>query len=173
MSCSSSEMDPDEMLVPLNVFDEPETFRPPPPPPTCRIYVREPSAVQGGEPAQLRLNLVGGHSLWAHHLWNAGLSMARYLDRHKSLVAGKTTLELGAAAGTPSLIAAINGAACTVITDYPDQPLLDNIEKNGDENAGEAKQAGRVHTVVSEMVVGEVHDCIAERCILIRRCFAV
>jgi nicotinamide N-methyltransferase len=39
-------------------------------------------------------------------------------------------LELGAGAALPSLIAAANGASKTVVTDYPDQELIENIEYN-------------------------------------------
>lgn len=43
-------------------------------------------------------------------------------------------LELGAGAGLPSLTAAICGAEKVVITDYPDQSLVDNMTWNADVN---------------------------------------
>jgi EEF1A N-terminal glycine/lysine methyltransferase len=61
-------------------------------------------------PQTLSLRLVGQHSLWAHHLWNAGRVLANYFDTHPSLVREKNVLELGAGAALPSLIAACNGA---------------------------------------------------------------
>jgi nicotinamide N-methyltransferase len=68
-----------------------------------------------------------------HHLWNAGRTTSTYLEQHASdLVKGKTVLELGAGAGLPSLICAINGAKRVVVTDYPDVELIDNLRYNVD-----------------------------------------
>jgi nicotinamide N-methyltransferase len=64
---------------------------------------------QPNEP--LQLELVGHHSLWAHELWNAGIVMGQYFEEHPDLVCGKTTLELGAGAAVPSLIASLLGSA--------------------------------------------------------------
>ena len=58
------------------------------------------------------------------------MSMANYLDSHKSMVQGKRVIELGAAAALPSLICAINGASWVAMTDYPDPELIQNIQKN-------------------------------------------
>jgi nicotinamide N-methyltransferase len=41
-------------------------------------------------------------------------------------------LELGAGAGLPSLVCALNGAARVVVTDYPDAELIDNLRYNID-----------------------------------------
>ncbi|KAJ3339185.1 nicotinamide n-methyltransferase [Kappamyces sp. JEL0680] len=109
------------------MFEEPSDFRPPSPLPTTSSFRR-----QNGQ--ELTVHLPPQHSLWAHKLWNAGQSLAHYLDSHCDLVAGKRVLEMGAAASLPSMIAAINGAALTVSTDYPDPVLLDNIAKNARAN---------------------------------------
>jgi predicted nicotinamide N-methyase len=61
-------------------------------------------------PSTLTLRLVGQHSLWAHHLWNAAKVLADYFDLHPELVKGKTVLELGAAGALPSFTTACNGA---------------------------------------------------------------
>jgi nicotinamide N-methyltransferase len=42
----------------------------------------------------------------------------------------KSILELGAGAGLPSLVAAINGARNVVVTDYPDADLVENLRYN-------------------------------------------
>lgn len=64
-------------------------------------------------------------------LWNAGRTISDYLEIHaSSLVQGRTVLELGAGAGLPSIVCAINGAAQVVVTDYPDVDLVQNLEYN-------------------------------------------
>ncbi|UZJ52472.1 hypothetical protein CBS101457_001792 [Exobasidium rhododendri] len=114
----------------VDLFTEPEGFRPPTPPPTKATY-RLPI-----EPHQtVHLTLVGSHPLWAHHLWNASPTLSNYIcDDQIKLVRGKTVLELGAAAGLPSIVAHLLGASKVVTTDYPDSQLIDNLQLNVDDN---------------------------------------
>jgi nicotinamide N-methyltransferase len=64
-------------------------------------------------------------------LWNAGRTTSTYLEeRADELVKNKTVLELGAGAGLPSLVCALNGAARVVVTDYPDPDLIENLRYN-------------------------------------------
>ena len=66
-----------------------------------------------------------------HLLWNAGRTVSEYLEENrKTLVEGKAILELGAGAGLPSLVCALNGAATVVTSDYPDSELVDNLKHN-------------------------------------------
>lgn len=59
--------------------------------------------------------------------------MTDYLYDHKeSLVRGRDILELGAGAGLPSIAAAIWGAKNVVVTDYPDEDLVENMMINVD-----------------------------------------
>lgn len=44
----------------------------------------------------------------------------------------KTVLEIGAAAGVPSIVSAVLGARCTVMTDYPDPDLVGNMRYNAE-----------------------------------------
>ncbi|EEB06381.1 nicotinamide N-methyltransferase Nnt1 [Schizosaccharomyces japonicus yFS275] len=111
----------------FDMFEEPKDFRPPSPPPTMVSHMRE-HAMSG--PKEVLLRLVGNHSLWGHYLWNSGIVLADYIDQHPEVVSGKKVLELGAGAGLPSIIAALNGAKSVVCTDYPDNPLIDNIKYN-------------------------------------------
>lgn len=57
--------------------------------------------------------------------------MSKYLQQHgESVIRNKNVLELGAGAGLPSLVSAILGARKVVVTDYPDEDLISNIEHN-------------------------------------------
>lgn len=59
--------------------------------------------------------------------------MTDYLyDHSQELVHGRTVLELGAGAGLPSIAAAIWGAKQVVVTDYPDEDLVENMRMNID-----------------------------------------
>ncbi|KAJ6251601.1 protein n-terminal and lysine n-methyltransferase efm7 [Anaeramoeba flamelloides] len=98
---------------------------------------------------EIILNLVSHHSLWAHHLWNASLTMSSLLegelqDKFKG-VTNESILELGAGGGLPSIIASLLG--CTVIsTDYPDEVLIENLEKNVKKNVKEPQLSNiKVH----------------------------
>ncbi|KAF7760930.1 hypothetical protein Agabi119p4_10339 [Agaricus bisporus var. burnettii] len=108
----------------------PEPDRPPTPPPTFSTYTRH---ISGSDLKDIRIRLVGSHPLWAHHLWNASRSFAAFLDQTR-FCENRTTLELGAGGALPSIIAALTGSTTTVITDYPDQPLLANILYNVSQN---------------------------------------
>ncbi|CAN6671458.1 protein N-terminal and lysine N-methyltransferase EFM7 [Trichomonascus vanleenenianus] len=111
----------------LDLFAEPEDFRPPPPEPTFQSYRRQDLAA---DPAEIKLRLVGNSPLWGHLLWNASIVTANYIDTHREdLITNKRVLELGAAAGLPSLVAALS-ASHVVVTDYPDLDLLENLNYN-------------------------------------------
>lgn len=69
--------------------------------------------------------------LQGHFLWNAGRTISVYLEeRADELVKNKSVLELGAGAGLPSLMCALHGASHTVVTDYPDAALIENLQYN-------------------------------------------
>lgn len=68
-----------------------------------------PSPIQGR--THLDLRLVGKHTLWGDHLWNGGRWISYHIIQNEHLVRGKRVLELGAGAGTPSLVAGLLGAS--------------------------------------------------------------
>jgi EEF1A N-terminal glycine/lysine methyltransferase len=79
-------------------------------------------------------------------LWNAGRISAEYLEQNAPrLVANKNVLEIGAAAGVPSIIAAIKGARTVVMTDYPDPDLVDNMRRNAVAAASMIPEGSQLH----------------------------
>ncbi|KAJ1026926.1 hypothetical protein NDA16_002219 [Ustilago loliicola] len=109
----------------LNMFEEPEDFRPKTPPPTVTHYEFP------GTSSKVTLNLVGNHPLWGHLAWNASFILSDFLCAHAlTLTKGKRVLELGAAAGLPSIVCNWASASHVVATDYPDKDLIDNLTKN-------------------------------------------
>ncbi|KAH8083299.1 putative methyltransferase-domain-containing protein [Cristinia sonorae] len=124
--------DNDEISLSLDdMFTEPP--RPPTPPASIETYIRE------REPphkdwSHIEISLVGSHPLWGHHLWNASRAFASYLDANPELTRDRVVLELGAGGGLPGLVAAKTGAKVTVLTDYPDQDLLNNLRLNVSKN---------------------------------------
>lgn len=116
------------------MFEEPEGYVQPPPESHFVEYER---ILGKANPAKIQLKLVGKSPLWGHLLWNAGKYTANYLDEHsEELVKGKKVLELGAAAGLPSLVCAVNGASKVIVTDYPDADLISHIQYNVDHLEG-------------------------------------
>ncbi|KAK4634055.1 Lysine N-methyltransferase [Fulvia fulva] len=108
----------------FDLFQEPDDFYQKEKPPTQVQH----ETLNGDT---LTLRLVGQNPLWGHLLWQAGRTIANYLEEHKSeVVQNKTVLELGAGAGLPSLICGINGAKAVVVTDYPDAELIENLRLN-------------------------------------------
>ncbi|KAF8873886.1 putative methyltransferase-domain-containing protein [Infundibulicybe gibba] len=138
------------------VFTEPP--RPPTPEASVSIYNRE-VVRDEHEWDTIRINLVGAHPLWGHHLWNAARAFATYLDENSELYRGRTVLELGAGGGLPSLVAVKNGASKVVMTDYPDAELIANMELNVRENT---PQSLRERVVVQGYIWGHpIHRLIA------------
>ncbi|RPD77120.1 hypothetical protein L226DRAFT_544598 [Lentinus tigrinus ALCF2SS1-7] len=115
--------------------------RPPSPEPTVATYTREREASGDKDWKKIDIRLVGSHPLWGHYLWNASRAFASYLDDHPELYRDRNVLELGAGGALPGIVAAKNGAKCVVLTDYPDQALVDNITHNVDLNVDECDRS--------------------------------
>lgn len=110
----------------IDMFKEPEGFYEPEKEPTFEQH-----RMLDGQ--LLTLRLVGSNPLWGHFLWNAGRTLADYIENDAAnLIVGKTVLELGAGAGLPSLICALKGASMVLVTDYPDADLIENLQYNID-----------------------------------------
>lgn len=112
----------------FEIFNEPDGFRQSEKPFTFQDYT-----LQSGE--RVKLRLIGHNPLWGHHLWQSAIILAQFLEtRASQYLRSRTVLELGAAAGLPSLIAGLKGASMVVATDYPDADLIDNLRFNIDAN---------------------------------------
>lgn len=121
-------MSDDNESLEFGLFEEPEGYLKKQPESHFVEYSR---TKDGADPGKIQLKLVGSSPLWGHLLWNAGKYTADYLDKYSDdLVKNKKVLELGAAAGLPSLICGLNGASEVICTDYPDPDLLSHIEFN-------------------------------------------
>ncbi|KAJ5927726.1 hypothetical protein N7466_006682 [Penicillium verhagenii] len=112
-----------------DLFKDPEGFYPEEKQPTFAEH-----RMLSGQ--TVRVRLVGDHPLYGNLLWNAGRTSAHYIEeRADSLIRNKDVLEIGAAAGVPSIVSAILGARTTVMTDYPDPDLVTNMQHNADLSA--------------------------------------
>ncbi|CED83049.1 Predicted methyltransferase [Phaffia rhodozyma] len=113
------------------IFVEPP--RPASPPPTFSTY-SPPEPLQTG-PSSISIRLVGSHPLWGQHLWNSARVFTSFVvENAEEFIQGRNVLELGAAGALPGVVAALSGAKKTVITDYPDKALMDNISFNVEAN---------------------------------------
>jgi nicotinamide N-methyltransferase len=119
-----------------NLIPEPE--RPPTPSPTYAVFHRGLTKIsESSEIAwtEITIRLVGKHPLWGHYLWNAARSFATFLDEYSDKYClGKRVLELGAGGGLPGIVACLKGASRVVLTDYPDNNLIKNLEINVERN---------------------------------------
>ncbi|KAI9795992.1 MAG: nicotinamide n-methyltransferase [Piccolia ochrophora] len=124
MPSSDQSTEVDALADNLDLFYEPEGFYAAEKAPTSATHW-----LRSGERVTVRL--VGHNPLWGHLLWNAGRTVADYLEEHADeTVQGKDVLELGAGAGLPSLVCSIKGARKVVVTDYPDADLIENLKQN-------------------------------------------
>lgn len=86
---------------------------------TCKT--RNVSSVRTAETA--------ANGLFADNLWPGCFVMADILAHNPHICLHKTILELGAGAALPSVVAGALGAKRVVVTDYPEQSVIENIEE--------------------------------------------
>ena len=86
---------------------------------TCKT--RNVSSVQTGGKA--------ANGLFADNLWPGCFVMADIIACNPHICLHKTVLELGAGAALPSVVAGVLGASKVVVTDYPEQSVIENIEE--------------------------------------------
>ncbi|CAH0016385.1 unnamed protein product, partial [Clonostachys rhizophaga] len=99
----------------------------------------------------ITLHLVGHSPTEAHTLWNGAKIISDYFEKDPSRIKGKTMLELGAASGLPSLVAAILGAKKAVMTDFPDPDIVATMQRNIDECDETMEVKGRLAETIDAM----------------------
>ena len=97
-------------------------------------YDKYERTVKGEKAESLTLALVQKHhSLWGEYIYNAARVLADLCEEGSIDIRGKSVVELGAGAGLPAIIAALNGASSVAITDYGrdnDRGLVQAIDIN-------------------------------------------
>eukprot|EP00727_Mastigamoeba_balamuthi_P002575 m51a1_g12314 hypothetical protein (273) ;mRNA; r:406426-407532 len=147
---ASSDSESSDGLEGAGLFEGEQSFFKPEPQPHEHTYARA-HASGHADPPSVVLRVVGSHPLWAHHLWNAAIVLADWIDEGSAGIQGtsldrvcsafqrvtdrrKRVVEFGSGAALPTIMCALCGAASVTATDYPDAPLLDNIRVNVDRN---------------------------------------
>ncbi|TCD65221.1 hypothetical protein EIP91_002968 [Steccherinum ochraceum] len=76
------------------------------------------------------------NTLLADHLFSPSLLLAEQIERGVIPVSGQSVLELGSGCALPSLLCAISPqpASTVVITDYPDDTIMNNLKSNVSRN---------------------------------------
>eukprot|EP01080_Neovahlkampfia_damariscottae_P004478 gene4478-7859_t len=110
----------------ISMFEEPEDFTP-----ASRDERIEKVKIEDFE---FDIKLVGEHALWGNFLCNAAKLLSEYFISNQQFIENKKVLELGAAGALPSIVCANLNAKEVVITDYPDEELMTNIQDNVDKN---------------------------------------
>ncbi|KAI9715618.1 MAG: nicotinamide n-methyltransferase [Chrysothrix sp. TS-e1954] len=127
-SSEASSDDDGETLTNSKMFDDPPSYREKPASHTYREHTMD-----NGK--KLRLRLVGFDPLYAHLLFHSAIVLAGYLERNSAdLVRDRLVLELGAGCGLPGQICALQAARRVVMTDFPSEPLLENLRWQIGEN---------------------------------------
>ena len=84
----------------------------------------------GKKEIELSLPDTDSMELMAHHVWEAAIQMSNLIARGVINVKGKRVLELGAGAALPSIISSFCGSKMTVVTDYNESAIVENMKKN-------------------------------------------
>ena len=133
------------------------------------VHDRELRSAHAGQPPRLSLRLAPKHSLWGNELWNAARFVASLLDSGELDVRSKCVLELGAGAGLPSCVAAMNGAQTVTVTDYgtpADMSLLEALTANvaalNKDRAASASESWTCDVTALPFVWGKSTDLLVE-----------
>ncbi|KAK3398909.1 hypothetical protein B0T20DRAFT_184391 [Sordaria brevicollis] len=131
-------------------------------------------------------------SLFSHFLWNASLMLADLIEAgtlglkagddatgagagtasvgekvkvpelESYDIKGKSTIEMGAGTGLPSLMAAMLGAKRVLVTDYPAPVVIENLRKNVELNLKDQEAVKGVEVAVEGHGWGELETPLAK-----------
>ena len=68
-------------------------------------------------------------SLFAHRVWSGSKLLAYFIARNRHYVEHKRTIEFGAGTGLPSLMALACQSRYSILTDYPDDDVIQSIRE--------------------------------------------
>jgi len=68
-------------------------------------------------------------SLFAHRVWSGSKLLADFIARNRHYVEQKRTIEFGSGTGLPSLMALACRSRYSILTDYPDDDVLQSIRE--------------------------------------------
>eukprot|EP00511_Aplanochytrium_stocchinoi_P001557 CAMPEP_0204843468 /NCGR_PEP_ID=MMETSP1346-20131115/47995_1 /ASSEMBLY_ACC=CAM_ASM_000771 /TAXON_ID=215587 /ORGANISM="Aplanochytrium stocchinoi, Strain GSBS06" /LENGTH=199 /DNA_ID=CAMNT_0051982615 /DNA_START=145 /DNA_END=741 /DNA_ORIENTATION=+ len=96
-------------------------------------------------------------TLFANAVWSGSKVLARYIWNHQDVFAGKNVCEFGSAAGLPGIVAGKVGANAVVLSDYPSDHLLANLQENAFKNLNENKTE---YAVVGHIWGDDIRDLL-------------
>jgi nicotinamide N-methyltransferase len=109
-------------------------------------------------------------TLFATHLWKGSIILAEEMIQRANLFQNMTVLELGAAAGVPSIIAGKIGASFICSSDYPSNSVLKALKSNLHNNGIQAQVVGHkwgdnVSVLLLELKGRKYDRVIASECL--------
>jgi EEF1A N-terminal glycine/lysine methyltransferase len=99
------------------------------------------------------------NKLFAKDIWYGAVLMAEYFRDHPTIFAGKSVIELAAAAALPSIVAFKLDARLVVATDYPNEELITNINKQFTMNNIETiSTSSKAHAIAAPHLWGDINN---------------
>jgi len=86
-------------------------------------------------------------TLFAHQIWSGSKFLSLHLAKNPQFVQNKCTLELGAGTALPSLSSLYLGSRVSIITDYPDDRIVNSIRRTVERNAEACRSDHRVDVI--------------------------
>jgi len=93
----------------------------------------------------VKLHLADGSThLMAQFVWQSSLTMSELICKGRINVKDKVVLEVGAGAALPSIVSQKCDAKFVLVTDYPEAAIIDNMNRNVNENVDENQSTIKV-----------------------------
>lgn len=100
-------------------------------------FLYQPPASSSSSASPIRVHLPDSSvTLMAQYVWQSSISLADMLATGEIHVAQQSIVELGAGSALPSIVAATAraGPRRVVVTDYPEDAIVDTMKRNVEEN---------------------------------------